>query len=140
MINHDLESTPLKIKTNVNIPNGEEESIRVQFYDSSEDIAGFVIIDIRQTTYYMLKYCMVSNWKTFTWDTDTEVIKECTITKESGPIIRIECNGKLIERLVMSNNTCADTRWSSIWSRDVSDLKFLNSDVASDFYFGLAAG
>ena len=139
MINHDLESTPLKIKTNTDILNGEEESIRVVFLDSSGKTAGHVIIDIRQTTYYMIRYCMTS-WDTFTWDTDTEIDKVWTITKESGPSIKIECNGKLIKRLVMSDITCDNSLWNFVWNTDVSKIEFTISDMASDFYFGLAAG
>ena len=138
-INHDLESTPLKIKTNTDILNGEEESIRVLFNDLNEDMAGHVIIDIRQTNTYKVKYCMTS-WETFTWDTNTEVDKVWTITKESGPSIKIECNGELIKHLVMSDSTCDDSQWSLVWNRDVSKMRFSSSDRASDFYFGLAAG
>ena len=138
-INHDLESTPLKIKTNTDILNGDEESIRVFFYDSSESVAGHVIIDIRQTTYYKMKHCMTT-WGTINWDTDTEIDKVWTITKESGPRIKIHCNGELITDLEMSETTCDDTTWSLIWDKDVSKMRFSKSDLASDFYFGPAAG
>ena len=139
-INHDLESTPLKIKTNIDILNGEQESIRVLFYDSSTNLAGHVIIDIRLTTFLMVKYCETT-WEEFTWDTDvTKVIKECTITKESAPSIKIECNGELLRHLVMSDSTCDNSNWRLIWNKDVTYINFSMSDKASDFYFGMTAG
>ena len=138
-INHDLESTPLKIKTNTDILNGDEESIRVFFYDLSDNLAGHVIIDIRQTTFYSIKYCMTT-WGTINWDADTEIDKVWTITKESGPRIKIHCNGELITDLEMSESTCDNTNWNLIWDKDVSKMWFSRSDLASDFYFGPAAG
>ena len=139
MINYDLESTPLKIKTNVDILNGEEKSIRVFFHDLSDKSAGHVIIDIRRPTYYMMKHCMIS-WGTINWDADTKIDKVWTITKESGPKIKIHYDGELITDLEMSESTCDDTTWSLVWNRDVSKMRFSSSDLASDFYFGPAAG
>ena len=46
MIDHDLESKPLKIKTDTDTLNGEIELLRVDFYDANENLAGHVQIDL----------------------------------------------------------------------------------------------
>ena len=140
MITHDLDSTPLKIKTNTDIQNGEEETIRVWFYDSLVHLAGQVIIYAQQSmSLYMLKTCM-DGWLSFTLDVSSEVEKVWIITKESGPRVKVECNGQLIIDLEISDSTCSDLNWGLIWNRDVTQIKFEKYDDASDYFFGLAAG
>ena len=135
MIDHDLESKPLKIITNTDTLNGEVEHIRVTFYDASENLAGHVQIDLRKDfNMYMVRYCQIG-WLPYTCET---VNKLWTITKEPGPRVKIHCNDTLIEDLLISASTCNDPEWSQTWIRDISKMKFRGS--ASDFYFGTAAG
>ena len=133
MINYDLESTPLQIKTDSAV--GSEDILQVLFYTSTEDSSWMARIWIR--FYSPPKYHIVpcSDYTTFPSPLPSEVNKVWQITKLSGPRITIHCNGVKVLDIEMSDSKCPDSgNWKTAWRKDIEKIVFVSSDKASDYY------
>ena len=135
-INHDLENSPLQIKTDSVV--GSDEKVIVYFYTVEGDTAGGIALYFKSPSQYFLPWCSAS-WTTFPTSLPTEKDKIWTITlnKISGIRLIIHCNSKEVLNVVLSDTICGYRDWSSYWSRDVGKIKFTSTDTpdtASDYY------
>ena len=130
-IAHNLETTPLQIKTDSTV--GSDEEVRVYFSNASGwTSAGFNLYFSSPPQYY-LHYCSRSETD-FPSTLPSEAEKVWEITKLSGPRITIICNGVKVLDILISDETCKDSRWRTTWRRDVGKIDFGPFDTASDFY------
>ena len=133
-IDHDLENSPLQIKTNSEV--GSNEAVVLWFYTAQQVYAGGIYLYFCSSPQYWLYYCSTSFTK-FPTDlpSETDKVWTITLTRSSGKKrVVIHCNDKEVLNVVFSNTTCSDSMWSNIWSRDVKKIEFDTSDTASDFY------
>ena len=134
-INHDLENSPLQIRTDST--EGSDERVQVWFYTAhGGDDAGAVYLFFSSPPHYYLRYCSTSrtNFPT-ALPTETDKILTVTLTRTSGTVrVTIHCNNKEVLNVVLSDTTCSYSLWSHYWSRDVWKIEFYSSDTASDYY------
>ena len=115
LISHDLETTPLQIKTDSTA--GSWKLVQVFFYTARGYDAGYVNLYFILSPQYRIGNCMS--------DTDipstltSEVSRICTITKLPGPRITLQCNGVIVLDITLSDDTCSDSDWSKYWSRQI---------------------
>ena len=133
MINFDLETTSLEIKTG----SGFEQS--VFFYTAQEDYVGGVAIRFSPSPQYYIYDC---TWTDFPTQLPSASVKVWRITKTrtSGIRLRIQCNEKEVLNILMSDSTCSYSNWRRDWTSDNIKIYFTSSDTASDFYRPYSAG
>ena len=136
MINFDLESTPLEIKTDS--VAGSSEKVEINFFNQQDDYAGGVKISFTSPPTYYLKDCSVYPDNTFhnTPTTDVNKLWRITVTKTSDTrnfVIQLHCNDAEVLNVLLSDTVCA-MGWSTYWNRDVTKINFSVYDTASDFY------
>ena len=132
-IDHDLENSPLQIKTNSEV--GSNEEVLVKFYTIEENRAGEVALYFSSPPKYNLNYCSLDSATSFptVLPSETDKVWTITLTRSSGKKrVVIHCNDKEVLNVVFSNTTCSDSRWSTYWS--VKKIRFSTIDTASDFY------
>ena len=133
---HDLENSPLQIKTDS--ADGSDEYVAVMFYtaDPERYNAGEVSLRFTSPPQYELFSCGTP-WTNFPTSLPTETAKiwTITLTRTSGTVsVIIHCNNKEVLNLVLSDTTCSTSYWSTIWSRDVEQIDFERHGTASDYY------
>jgi hypothetical protein len=133
MIDYDLETTPLEIKTDSKIGSGNE--VRARFYASPGDLGGGFNIRFTSPLQYYLSYCSTS-WTNFPANPPNATDKtwRVTLIRSSGITVVIHCNEVEVLNFLLSNSTCSYSKWSAYWSRTVTKIRFPLSDTASDFY------
>ena len=134
-VNHitlDLENTPLEIRTNSTLGSGDKVS--VWFSTTQRESAGGVHIYFSSTPQYYINYCSSSRTN-FPSNLSSEVDKiwRITLDKTAGIRLQINCNGVEVVNVLMSDNTCMNSRWRNFWSGDVY-IYFAPLDTASDYY------
>ncbi|XP_063675732.1 uncharacterized protein LOC134812289 isoform X1 [Bolinopsis microptera] len=128
-IDHDLERTPLKIKTDSE--TGSEELIRIFFYSEQRKNAGR--IDIRDQQ-YRLGRCMADFHSLDTVPSGNEKKWEITkVTIASDVRMTIQCNGEIVKEFQMSS--CDYGTWRQFWLQEVKLIRFGLSDTASDYIY-----
>ena len=139
LIPHDLETTPLEIKTNSTL--GSKDKVSVRFYTTQREGVGGVDIYFTSTTQYWLPYCSSSR-KNFTSNLPREVDKIWSITldKTAGIRLQIHCSGVEVVNILLSDNTCNKSYWRKHWSRNVEIMYFFPYDTASDYYRAVQTG
>ena len=136
-IPHNLETTPLQIKTDS--AAGSRENVWVYLYTAWGDWAGYVYFNFNSPPQYYLHWC--SNSRTdFPSTLPSEINKIWTLTKLPGPRVTLQCNGVTVVDMTMSHDTCSDSDWSTVWNRQVEQIKFDSDDSASDEYRGTLTG
>ena len=135
MIDADLENSPLEIKTDSSLGSGEE--VYFWFLTSEISIAGEVSLHFTSPPKYVLWYCtnLRTNFPT-ALPTDTNKVWRITLTKTSGIRLVIHCNEVEVLNFVLSDSTCKDSSWNSVWSKDVEKIFFDREDTASDYHRG----
>ena len=134
-IDADLESSPLEIMTDSSLGSGEK--VEVHFYTSEEGYAGGVILHFTSTPRYQLWTCTNSRNNFLTeLPTDTNKVWKISQTKTSDIRLVIHCNEEEVVNVILSDTTCGDSRWSSLWKGDVEKISFHEDDTASDYYTG----
>ena len=136
MINFDLESTPLEIKTDS--VAGSSEKVEINFFNQQDDYAGGVKIFLTSPPTYFLIDCSPYTDNTFhnTPTTDVNKVWRITVTKTYDTrnfVIQLHCNDAEVLNELLSDRVCA-MGWSTFWSRDVTKINFSVYDTASDFY------
>ena len=133
LINHDLESTPLQIKTNSKV--GSNEELAVYFQTAVGDGAGGLLIYFKGTNHFWISSCSTSN-SNFPADLPSEADKiwKIMLTRTSEIRLVIRCNNVEVVNVVLSDSTCGDSDWSTVWKGDIEKLKFPTWDSSSDFY------
>ena len=133
-INYNLEISPLQIRTESETAIGSNEIMNVWFVNAQGETAGAFILIFSSPPLYALNYCTRS-YKNFPTALPSETDKVWMITRSSGtPSVVIHCNNKEILNVVLSDSTCDDSVWKTLWSRDVKDIIFKSNDGASDYY------
>jgi hypothetical protein len=135
MINFDLETTPLQIKTDSTI--GSDDMLYVKFCTSQGYHAGAVKIWFRSPQ-YLLDGCTDFMGTNFPKDLPTATDKIWTITKTrtSGTRIQIHCNNVEVVNILISKSTCSEQRDYELqkWNNNVARIQFTSYDEASDNY------
>ena len=128
----DLETTPLEIKTDSTLGSGDR--MEVWFFTTQRWYVGGVEIYFSSTPQYWLYEC--SSYTNFPSNLPIKVDKiwRITLDKTAGIRLLIHCNGVEVVNILMSDNTCSDSRWREHWSRDVENIYFFSYDTASDYY------
>jgi len=128
---HDLETTPLQIKTDSADGNGEE--ISVWFYTADIEYNGVIWLKFSDPPVYHIGSCSVGYTNLFPVDLPAEQTKIWTIT-ETATTLKIECNEKEVLTYTFSDST-RTTECVPQWSRDTAGLSFhQNEDTASDMF------
>ncbi|KAL5247614.1 hypothetical protein ACHWQZ_G019481 [Mnemiopsis leidyi] len=130
-IDFDMERTPLEIKT------GTGNKLRVGFRNNQavEDFAGYVVIVFPYPPKYQLGGCNEFQTLPATLPTETNTVWRITLSRTSGGRrVVIQCNDVELVNVVVSETTCNETNWSTIWKKDVTGIFFNALDTASDQY------
>ena len=129
------ENSPLQIRTDSVL--GSDEEVRLWFYNSgSGSYVGGVYLYFSSPPKYYLEWCSDSKTE-FPIELPPETDKVWTIfhtrtSDETG--IAVHCNNVEVLNVVISDTTCSDSDWNSIWSKDVDYTHFYSFDTASDYY------
>ena len=132
-IDHDLEATPLEIKTNST--DWSLEKVRLRFFSAQEEMAGGVSFYFRSPAQYYVYHCndhfinLPSNLPT-----TTNKVWKITLIKTSDVRLIIHCDFVEVVNILMSDSSCAKSAWSSYWTRDVEKIWFRSTDRSSDYY------
>ena len=138
MLEHDLENTPLVIKTNTDTGLVGSEEIWIKLFDSTDGGIGSIIILVRQHPYFQIEGCMM-NYESIDASLPSEIDKEWTILKQPGPKLTVHCNDEIILDFLLSSSTCDTAMWDFSWNKKVTKIMFSDKDDASD-YFEFTAG
>ena len=134
-IDYDLEKYPLKIKTDS--PVDKDEHVYVYFYTAGEDLAGEVYLHSLPPS-YSLEGCIYDT--KFPADMiPSEINKVWTITRSYSGVsgegrVVIQCNGKEVLNVILSDKTCFYDGWREKWSGDVEKIEFKQGRDDSDYY------
>ena len=124
---HDLETSPLQIKTDS--AAGSEEEVFVRFYTgTSNAYNGAVLLAFKDPPEYKISGCS-EGWATFSVDLPTEQSKIWTITK-TATTVEIVCNE--LEVLMFTFAEAFNSDCLTFWSRDTEEVGFRSTDTASD--------
>ena len=129
LIEWDLESTPLEVRTNSVLGSGDEVDVRWGNF-----LAG-IKLNFASTLQYQLHWCS-SSWTNFpvTEPSANDKVWRITLTRTAGIRLVIHCNDVEVLNTLFSEATCSYSGWSKAWSRDVAKIKFPSDDTASDYY------
>ena len=128
-----LESTPLEIRTNSVL--GSDDRVWVYFSSAGGESAGGVSLHFTSTPQYWLSWCIYRTNLPVTPPSATDKVWRITLTKTAGVRLVIHCNEVEVVNTLLSDATCSDSKWSTVWSRDVTKINFrFPSDTASDYY------
>eukprot|EP00116_Pleurobrachia_bachei_P003983 sb/3464245/ len=132
----DLESTPLQIKTDSTIGNGDR--IAVVTFKEDESAMGELFMEFTEPMEYMIRYCMIEDkmdrtkWLPLPAQPPGEMDKIWTIRKTPTDL-SIECNG--VELLNYQFSDSSYDSCVSTWGGDIVDkIMFGMADKASDSY------
>ena len=128
-IPHDLDTTPLLIKTDSIA--GSEERVEVDLYNARGSLLGWVVFDFYQEAEYEIGSC--TNYEYLPSTVPSETNKVWQITKLPGPRITLQCNGVVVVDILMSDDTCVNRNWKIDWVPEVKQISFNLDDTASDF-------
>ena len=131
-ISHDLQTTPLKIETDSTVESWQ--NVHIDFFTSEGDrVGGFDIKFYDHPIKWGLGRCITS-WTPFSPELPSNVHKVWVLTKLTGPRVTVQCNGVTVVDVLMSDDTCTDSRWKQYWVKDVKLIEFSSQDKASDYY------
>ena len=125
----DLEETPLQIKTDSTL--GSDEKIRVAIYEKDSNEISIVKVKFSTTMQYKIEDC-TTDWQELPVQPPVEADKIWTITKTETALI-ITCNNVEVLNYLFagsSQSTCVTTLSGDV----VEQIKFTDTDTASDFY------
>ena len=132
-ISHNLETTPLKIKT-----DDTAGSVYVLLNTAGGVEAGNVYLEFKSSPVYYLGDC--TPYTHFPSTLPSDINKVWVIAKLPGPRITVQCNEVKVLDITTSDDTCSDSKWRTYWSRHVEQIWFSSRDWASDEYRGTLPG
>ena len=136
-IPHNLEISPLQIKTDSAVGSGDR--VILYLYTAGGEYVGIVQVSLNSSR-YLLRSCSTS-WTALPSTLPSEINKVWVITKLPGPRITLECNGVKVVDITLSDDTCNESGWSTYWTRgQVKQIEFDSSDTASDEYRAASPG
>ena len=125
---HDLETTPLQIKTDS--AAGSKEKVFVRFYTADEKYSGGVYLYFYDPPQYWIGWCS-SATTNFRVALPAEQTKIWTIT-ETATSVKISCNEVDVLTYTFSDSSRTDECVLN-WNRDTVKMKFITSeDTASN--------
>ena len=138
-IDHDIETTPLEIRSDSVLGSGDE--VYVYFRDSQGNWAGGVNLELSSTPQYYIGWCNGSFYFPTTLPTATVKVWRITVIKSSDIVsVQIHCNEKEVLNYLLSDSTCWYD-WTTFWSRDGAQIYFLPGyTTASDYYRPYSSG
>ncbi|XP_063693709.1 uncharacterized protein LOC134825463 [Bolinopsis microptera] len=132
-IEWDLQSTPLEIKTNSVLGSGDK--VVVDFYSAGGAYAGRVGLWFTSTPGYLINWCGMSYTNLpVNLPSPTDKVWRITLTRTAGVRVVIHCNEVEVLNILLSQATCSNSDWSTIWIWDVAKIMFHPADTASDYY------
>ena len=135
-ITHDLENSPLQIKTDSE--DGSKETVIVRFRTDQGDLAGAVLIWFSSPPKILLGKCdNIENFKNFSSTLPSETDKVWTITLSrfsEKKRVFVHCNNEQVLNVLISGTACERSGWETTWSNDVEKIYFDSKDNASDYY------
>ena len=132
IIEHDLDNTPLLIKTDT-IMNFSPEKLYVDFLGLQEKQIGGLSLHLDGTPSYRIGICS-SVSRDLPNDLPSVKEKEWAIEKLPGPKLTVHCNNELVLDLLLTDDICTYYQWKKYWSRKMVKIRFDKYDTASDFY------
>ena len=133
MLDHDLENTPLRIKTDTDTGLVGSEEIWIQLFDSTNGGIGEIVIYLRKNPLFQIRGCM-SSYDNLPARLPTDINKEWAILKQPGPALIVQCNNEAILDFLLSSSTCDEPTWHFSWNKKVVKIMFSYDDSASDSY------
>ncbi|XP_063688735.1 uncharacterized protein LOC134821851 [Bolinopsis microptera] len=132
VIEWDLESTPLEIKSNSEL-GSNDNVLYVTFYSAWGMFAGGLWLDLASPL-YSLQFC--TSFKKFAVNPPSTADKvwRITLTRTAGVRVVVHCNEVEVLNILLSDQSCTETKWSKYWNRLVTKIKFRKADSASDYY------
>ena len=130
MINYDLESTPLQIKTDSWA--GSNHFTGINFYTEQGGYIGYFYFIFTSTLRYGISDC--KGQTNFPTAPPSEVNKIWQITKLPGPRIILHCNEVMVLDFTLSSE-CTMRTWKAKWNgKEVHKIMFRGGGTASDYY------
>ena len=129
-IDHDLENSPLYVKTDSVV--GSDETIGAKFFTAQGEEAGGILIHFKSAPQYRLHYCQSDSSIPILLPSATDKVWRMTLMRSPEIRIIIHCNDVVVINVLISD--CDDGQWTTYWTRDVERIQFLSLDTASDFY------
>ena len=133
MIEYDLETIPLRIKTNsTRLSN---DTLMVNFYDELGDLSGYFAVSFRTTLKYKIGNC--GDYKLFPVSPPVAKDRVWNITKTEKPGLKVVCNDVTVLDVALSDGVCTEFtgNWSTLWTKKVTQIEFPSTDTASDKYY-----
>ena len=130
LIGHDLETTPLRVKTDSIAGSGEK--VVVVLHTAAKENAGTIELTFSSPPQYKINHC--NGYTGLPTAPPSRNNKIWQLTKLPGPRITVQCNKVTVLDLVLSQDTCNDNRWSTYWSKEVKQIEFISDDTASDYF------
>jgi hypothetical protein len=127
--NHDLESTPIEIKTDSLLVSSEE--VYLDIHNQQSQTVGNFLIRFQATVQYYISGC--AGWKDFPKEVPNENEKIWRIAKLPGPKLIVHCNNVEVLSLTLTSPICPLNGWHT-WNKKASKISFIGADKASDFY------
>ena len=129
---HDLETTPLQIKTDSAV--GSEEQVGVAFSKADDDVySGGISLKFTDPPEYFIKRCFEIS-ASFSVDLPAEQTKIWTITK-TAITVKISCNEVEVLTYIFSDSS--RSACVTYWSSDTVKILFGSTDTASDEFRAL---
>jgi hypothetical protein len=132
VIEFDLETTPLEIKTNSTLKSGQE--VDVWFSTSQGHPAAGICFTLTSPPQYFLYDCRSRTDFPTILPSAIDRVWRVTLTRTAGIRLKVHCNEVEVLNILISHSTCSDSMWSDYWSREIAEIFFTSWDDASDFY------
>ena len=114
---------------------GSGDGVKLFLFSPEIDSAGKIQLQFSSTLVYYLDGCNLSYTKLpVTPPSATVRYWRFTLTKTAGIRLMIHCNDVEVLNILMSDKTCSNSKWTTYWNRDVTQIKFVSHDTASDYY------
>ena len=127
----------MEIKTDSEDGSGEIVRVGLRGKKGRTDSAGNFVFQLTSPPKYGIGHCIVTSGINFPTNLPTEISKiwRITLSRTSGnKLLVVHCNGVEVLNFEISETSCADTRWSTSWNKDVAKIYFHPDDTASDQY------
>ena len=122
-------------------PVGTKQLINVRLYDSEERVAGSVTITLSDPPRVKIGKCvdLIPTSRNYYSTASTNPIA-WKITKTVGPGLKVEVGSRTVVDVILTQDVCIDykTDWNLYWQREVTKIKFLDSDTASSHHSSLS--
>ena len=109
-------------------------------YTAEGASAGNFRIQFASPPNYMIGGCSYRTTNSFPSSLPAEVNMLWQITKLPGPRLTVQYNGVTLLDVLMSNDTCGSSVWSTVWTRQVKQIRFDSWDKVSEEYWGILPG